>query len=80
MNTRRAALPTRIGIEVKASPRWRPEFGRPLQNLLDEGVVSAAYGVYLGDRPLVDRGVRILPYDDFLRALAAGKILPRART
>lgn len=71
---------TRIGIEVKASPRWRPEFGRPLQNLLDEGVVSAAYGVYLGDRPLVDRGVRILPYDDFLRALAAGKILPRART
>lgn len=73
-------MPTRIGIEVKASPRWRPEFGRTLQNLLDERVVSAAYGVYLGDRPLVDNGVRVLPYGDFLRALGAGKILRRAKT
>jgi len=51
-----------------------------LQNLLDERVVSAAYGVYLGDRPLVDNGVRVLPYDDFLRALGAGKFLRRAKT
>lgn len=69
----------RIGIEVKASTRWRPEFSRTLHDLTSGGTIGAGYGVYLGDRPLVDRGLRVLPYGDFLVALAAGRILPRPR-
>lgn len=71
--------PTRIGIEVKASARWRPEFTRTLHELTSEGAINAGYGVYLGDRPIVDRGVRVLPFGAFLVALGAGKILPRPR-
>jgi predicted AAA+ superfamily ATPase len=68
----------RIGIEVKASARWRPEFGRTLQELISEGVVGAGVGVYLGDTILRDGALRVLPLREFLRQLAVGKILPTA--
>jgi predicted AAA+ superfamily ATPase len=70
-----------IGIEVKASARWRSEYGRPLADLHRAGVVTGCYGIYLGDRPLQDGPIRILPLHAFLRELARGRVLiaPRRR-
>lgn len=64
-----------IGIEVKASPRWRPEHSRALVDLHESGVITACYGVYLGDVPLQDGPVRVLPLYAFLQELSAGRIL-----
>ena len=33
-----------VGIEVKASERWRPEFGAPLKGLLEENIVQKEIG------------------------------------
>lgn len=68
-----------IGIEVKASERWRPEFARALNELHAGGVIRRAFGVYLGDRPLQDGAVRVLPLVPFLRELAGGRVLVAAR-
>jgi predicted AAA+ superfamily ATPase len=64
-----------VGIEVKASTRWRQEFGRALVDLKQAGVLTACYGVYLGDRPLQADLVTVLPLKDFLAALTAGRVL-----
>jgi uncharacterized protein len=71
-----------VGIEVKASERWRPEHGRALRDLHDAGVTQYCFGVYLGDRPLQDGPIRVLPLADFLRELGSGRVLalPRRRT
>jgi len=67
-----------VGIEVKASTRWRPEFGRALLDLRGLGVLTDCFGVYLGERPLRVGPVRVLPLDAFARELAEGRVL-RAR-
>jgi predicted AAA+ superfamily ATPase len=67
-----------VGIEVKASTRWRPEFSRALGELHRLGILSECFGVYLGERPLQDGPVRVLPLHSFARDLAAGRVL-RAR-
>lgn len=64
-----------VGIEVKASSRWRPEFGRTLTELHGLGVLSDCFGVYLGDRPAQAGPIRVLPLDAFARQLAAGGVL-----
>jgi len=63
---------------VKASERWRPEYGRPLADLQRAGVATACYGVYLGDRPLQDGPIRVLPLHAFLRELTRGRVLVAA--
>lgn len=68
-----------VGIEVKASERWRPEYGRPLADLQRAGVASGGYGVYLGDRPLRDGPILVLPLHAFLRELGRGRVLIAAR-
>jgi len=67
-----------VGIEVKASARWRPEFGRTLAELHGSAFLSDCFGVYLGDRPLQAGPIRVLPVDAFARELAKGRVL-RAR-
>ena len=64
-----------VGIEVKASARWRPEFSRALGDLCTSKTLTAAYGVYLGDTPLQDGPVRVLPFHIFMRELSEGRIL-----
>ena len=64
-----------VGIEVKASERWRPEFNRTLVALQAGGVIDSAWGVYLGEQPLQAGPVRVLPLLMFLGELAAGKVL-----
>jgi len=68
-----------VGVEVKASERWRPEFSRALNELHAGGSVQRAYGAYLGDRPLQDGAARVLPLDAFLRELSAGRVLGATR-
>jgi len=69
-----------VGIEVKASARWRPEYGRPLADLHRAGAATGCYGGYLGDRLLQDGPIRVLPLHAFLRELARGRVLAAARS
>jgi uncharacterized protein len=64
-----------VGIEVKASERWRPEYGRALRELHGAGVTQNCFGVYLGDLPLQDGPIRVLPVHEFLNELSAGEVL-----
>jgi predicted AAA+ superfamily ATPase len=64
-----------VGIEVKATTRWQARDARTLRALGESGTLRAMYGVYLGDRALRDGSLRVLPVGEFLRALAAGRIL-----
>jgi len=68
-----------LGIEVKATTRWRDEFSRVLIDLHASGVISDPVGVYLGADPLRHGAVRILPFGDFQRTLARGDIFPAVR-
>ena len=64
-----------VGIEVKAATTWRREYGAALKGLIDQGVLSAGYGVYTGLVELKDGPLRIWPVMRFLRELTAGNIL-----
>jgi predicted AAA+ superfamily ATPase len=64
-----------VGVEVKATERWRPEHGRALAELHATGVIDAAWGVYLGDQALQVGPIRVLPLATFLNELAAGRVL-----
>ncbi len=65
-----------IGFEIKASERWRPEFGGPLKGLLAEGIVQAGFGIYTGSVELKDGPLSVLPLNQFLMALANGSLFP----
>jgi uncharacterized protein len=58
-----------VGIEVKASERWRSESGDALRELLQRKVIRTAVAVYLGDRPLLDDGVLVLPARQWVERL-----------
>ena len=64
-----------VGIEVKASSRWRLEFSRALTELHATGIIQSAWGVYLGEQPLQVGPIRVLPLSAFQRELAAGRVL-----
>jgi predicted AAA+ superfamily ATPase len=63
-----------VGIEVKASERWRPEDGKVLQTALAEGLIQKAYGVYLGAVPQRDGRTHVLPIAQFAHELACGEL------
>lgn len=65
-----------VGIEVKASKRWRSEFGAPLKGLRAEGMVQAGFGVYAGSVELKDGPLRVLSLWRFLKLLARGDLFP----
>ncbi|HEX5051668.1 MAG TPA: AAA family ATPase [Planctomycetota bacterium] len=58
-----------VGIEVKASARWRSEAGNALRELLEKKVIRHAVAVYLGDKPLLDGGVHVLPAREWAMTL-----------
>ena len=64
-----------VGIEVKATARWRPADGAALRGLVDAGALRAGFGVYTGTAELKDGPLRVMPLTGFLRRLAAGDIL-----
>jgi uncharacterized protein len=65
-----------IGIEVKSSERWRPEFGDALKGLMGDGIIQQGFAVYTGARELKDGPLRILPLKGFLRLVSDGAIFP----
>jgi hypothetical protein len=65
-----------VGIEVKASERWRSEFGAPLKGLSAEGIVQTGFGVYTGSMELKDGPLHVLPLPRFLKRLAGGDLFP----
>lgn len=63
-----------MGVEVKASPRWRREDSGALQQLIDEKVLPAGYVVYGVKEVLRDRRVTILPMEVFSARVARGDL------
>lgn len=64
-----------VGIEVKSADRWRREDGAALEQLVAEGIVRHAFGVYRGTRALRDKAVEVLPVTEFMKRLWAVEIL-----
>jgi hypothetical protein len=54
---------------VKASPRWRPEHGAALKELVARDAIHRAVAVYTGSSPQQDGPVRVLPVQDFCASL-----------
>lgn len=65
-----------IGIEIKSATEWRSEYGKGLNDLLEQGKIQAAYGVYRGTRSFTDLQTRIFPFEIFLRQLFNGTLFP----
>ena len=62
------------GFEIKSGTRWKPEFNKGLEALLDSGDISSAYGIYRGEQRLKVGAVTILPYRDALQMAHDGTI------
>jgi predicted AAA+ superfamily ATPase len=63
-----------VGVEVKASARWRRDDAAVLRQLMDEKVLTAGYVVYVGSEVLRDRGVDVLPFEAFAQRAARGDL------
>ena len=61
-----------VGVEVKASSRWRREDAGMLQQLINEKVLTAGYLVYGGSEVLKAGRVTILPMQEFCTRVARG--------
>ena len=66
---------TVLGFEVKYGKRWRRNYGRGLKELLKAKIINRAYGIYSGDSILKDGDIEVLPFSEFAKSLAAGKII-----
>jgi predicted AAA+ superfamily ATPase len=64
-----------IGIEVKNSTTWRPDFGKALRGLLDQNKLSRGLVVYRGKHPTLDNRIEGLPLEIFLSRLWGGDII-----
>jgi predicted AAA+ superfamily ATPase len=66
---------TAVGIEVKATRRWRREDASSLGQLHTEGRLRRAFGVYLGREPLRDGTITVEPIERFLASLREGDVI-----
>ncbi len=64
-----------VGIEVKASNRYRSEDAATLREFVERKLLSSAFVVYDGKDILKDRGVTILPVVEFMRRLAHNDVI-----
>lgn len=64
-----------IGIEIKSSKKWKPEYSKDLKLLLKTNHIKKAYGLYLGEEIIQDENIEIWPVLDFMKALYLGKIV-----
>ncbi len=66
----------KVAVEVKATRRISPRDLKGLKALMEEGLMEKYILVCREDYPqLLDNGILILPYKDFLSALWEGKII-----
>lgn len=59
-----------VGFEIKASTKWRPSWEKGLRELLSNGAIEQAYGVYRGDKQLVSNGIRITPFNELIESFS----------
>jgi predicted AAA+ superfamily ATPase len=64
-----------VGIEVKATTRWRSSDSRALHEMVAGRVVRRGFGVYLGTTALRDDRIDVLPLRVFLDRLYRGDVL-----
>ena len=65
----------KIGIEVKASPVWKREFGKHLNKAKEEKIIHRGLGVYLGEKKVKHNHIEVYPFRDFLKILEKNKLL-----
>jgi predicted AAA+ superfamily ATPase len=65
----------KIGIEVKYSKKWRPEFSNGLETLLTTKKIDAAYVVYIGNSKELHGKILLLPFSSFCEQLYNGKLI-----
>lgn len=58
-----------IGFEVKSVNRWKSEYSKTLNDLIEQKIIHKGFGIYLGDSELKDGNVRILPVQNFSKKL-----------
>ncbi len=61
------------GFEIKSSVRWKPEFNKGLQVLMESGDISSAFGIYRGDRRMKTGEVTVLPYKEAIQMAYKGE-------
>ncbi|MEX0962505.1 MAG: AAA family ATPase [Pseudohongiellaceae bacterium] len=61
------------GFEIKSGTRWKAEFNKGLQVLLEAGDISKAYGIYCGERRLKVGDVTVLPCREAIRMASDGE-------
>lgn len=59
-----------IGFEIRSSTRWKAEFNKGLQVLMEAGDISKAFGIYCGERRLKVGDVTVLPFREAIRMAA----------
>ncbi len=66
-----------VAIEIKASHRWDRKFHRALKSVAEDlgRSSTATYGVYMGAQQVLVDDVRVLPVQDFLKALWRGELI-----
>lgn len=65
-----------VGVEVKASNRYRSDESKALKAFLEQKLLGSAYVVYEGSDVLKDGAVTVLPVVEFMRRLARGEVIP----
>lgn len=67
-----------IGIEVKYSKVWKPEFDKVLSKILTERKkqMIKSIGIYTGDKRLTRNSIEVLPLNLFIELLWSGKLIP----
>ena len=64
-----------VGIEVKASSRWKREFGKHLLKARADKTIHKAFGVYMGKQKLKQGDLKVYPLFDFLKLLEKNKLV-----
>jgi uncharacterized protein len=66
-----------VGIEVKSSKKFRPEFLKGIKAFSKEKKLHSSWLVYLGSEELKVGHTRVLPVKSFLQLLHQGKVIPK---
>lgn len=62
-----------VRFEIKSTDRWKPEFNKGLNALVESGDIEQAYGIYRGDRRLNAGQIRVLPFQQAIQMAWAGE-------
>jgi predicted AAA+ superfamily ATPase len=64
---------TNFGIEVKSSVKWKDEFNKGLNILIDAGKIKKGFGVYLGNEIIQKDRIVVIPAKQFSQILTENK-------